>query len=104
MSMRVHELHAAAVHAPLVLLPTAALLDLLASARRDRAYDRVARQLWLAGAGAGALAGVAGLAAAQEVRADETAARDTMWLHGIINFVIVAGATGIAAWRSRRSA
>jgi uncharacterized membrane protein len=102
MAMHVHELHAASTHAPLVVLPAAALVDLAASISGDRGQAALGRKLWWLGVGAGALAGVAGLAASQEIKADDARAEDMMWLHGAANFMIVLGATGIALWRSVR--
>jgi uncharacterized membrane protein len=100
--MHVHELHAATVHAPLVVLPAAALVDLAASLSGDRRQAALGRKLWWWGVGAGALAGVAGLAASQEIKAEDARSEDMMWLHGAANFAILLGATGIALWRSFR--
>jgi uncharacterized membrane protein len=100
MGMHVHELHAAVIHGPLVLLPTAAAIDLTAALTRNRSHARLGRTLWWVGAGAGLFAGLAGMAASQEVRADDEQAADMMWLHGIGNFALVAGAFGIAGWRA----
>jgi len=102
MGMRVHEMHAATVHAPLVVLPAAALVDLAASLSGDRRQAALGRKLWWLGVGAGALAGVAGLAASQEIKADEARSEDMMWLHGAANFAILLGATGLALWRTFR--
>jgi uncharacterized membrane protein len=102
MGMRVHELHAAAIHAPLVMLPTAATLDLTAALTRNPAYARLGRTLWWVGASAGLFAGLAGMAASQEVRAQDDRASDMMWLHGMGNFALVLGAFGIAGWRTAR--
>ena len=102
MAMRVHELHAASTHAPLVLLPAAALVDLAAAVSGDRRQAALGRKLWWLGVGAGALAGVAGLAASQEIKAEDARSEDMMWLHGAANFMIVLGATGIALWRTVR--
>jgi len=104
MGLHVHELHASTVHAPLVILPAAALVDLAASLSGDRGQDALGRKLWWLGVGAGALAGVAGLAASQEIKAEESRSEDMMWLHGLANFGIVLGATGLACWRSFRRA
>ena len=43
MAMRVHELHAASTHAPLVLLPAAALVDLAAAVSGDRRQAALGR-------------------------------------------------------------
>jgi len=100
--MHVHELHAASTHAPLVVLPAAALVDLAAALSGDRRQAALGRKLWWLGVGAGALAGVAGLAASQEIKAEDSRSEDMMWLHGAANFAIVLGATGLALWRTFR--
>jgi uncharacterized membrane protein len=97
--MHVHELHAAAVHAPLVLLPVAAAADLRAAITGRPAHAKMGRQLWWFGVGSGLLAGIAGMAASQEVKTDDKHTDDMMWLHGIANLGIVLGGLGIAAWR-----
>jgi uncharacterized membrane protein len=99
--MRVHELHAATVHAPLALLPTAAALDLVAAVTGNASHARLGRTLWWIGAGGGVLAGLAGAAASQEIRADDERTDDMIWLHGVGNAALVAGALGIAGWRSK---
>lgn len=100
--MRVHELHAATVHAPLALLPTAAAVDLVAAVTGNRVHAQLGRTLWWIGAGGGLLAGLAGAAASQEIRADDERTSDMVWLHGVGNVALVAGALGIASWRSTR--
>jgi uncharacterized membrane protein len=102
MAMHVHELHAASTHAPLVILPAAALVDLAAAVSGDRRQGALGRKLWWLGVGAGALAGVAGMAASQEIKAEDARSEDMMWLHGAANLGIVLGATGIALWRTFR--
>jgi uncharacterized membrane protein len=107
MAMRIHELHPTLVHAPLVLLPTAAVVDVLAvtsSGRiRRRAYSAIGRGLWWGVAVSGLTAGLAGMAASQEVEADDHA-RDMMLVHGLGNLGLVVAAFGVAAWRSRNRA
>jgi uncharacterized membrane protein len=102
MGMHLHEVHAASVHAPLVTLPMAALVDAAASISGDRQTAALGRKLWWLGVGAGALAGVAGLAASQEIKAEDSRTEDMMWLHGAANFAVVLGATGMALWRTFR--
>jgi uncharacterized membrane protein len=102
MGMRVHELHSAAVHAPLVLLPTAAVVDLAAALTGDRSTARLGRTMWWLGAGSGLFAGLAGMAASQEVRAADRGTSDMMWVHGTGNVALVLAATGIAVWRQTR--
>jgi uncharacterized membrane protein len=108
MPMQLHELHPSLVHLPLALLPGAALVDVMAASARGlvrrTALDRVGRALWWAAVGAAALAGAAGMAASQEVRADEPRARDAMWLHGTGNVGILLAGAGLAAWRSTHRA
>ena len=108
MPMQLHELHPSLVHLPLVVLPTAALVDVAAvsTGRRVRRVllDAAGKRLWWAGVGAAAFAGIAGMAASQEVRADDPRARDAMWVHGIGNVGILLGGVGLAAWRSTHRA
>src|SRR5262245_29180493 len=102
MAMHVHELHAAAVHAPLVLMPAAAAVDLGAAVSKNRRRAALGRQLWWLAVGGAAVAGLAGLAASQEIKADDPASEDMLWLHGIGNFAILLGGVGMALWRTFR--
>jgi uncharacterized membrane protein len=107
MTMRTHELHPALVHAPLALLPTAAIFDLAAAASprwAGRGLDRTGRTLWWATATSGLVTGLAGMAASQEIELSEERARDMMFLHGIGNFTLVLAAAGVATWRTRNRA
>ncbi|HET8539183.1 MAG TPA: DUF2231 domain-containing protein [Anaeromyxobacter sp.] len=105
MPLRTHELHPSIVHAPLTLLPLAAILDLAAAlSPRDRRLDRAAAGLWWATAGAGLVTGLAGMAASQEIEIRSDRARDMMFLHGIGNLGLVLSALGVASWRSRNRA
>lgn len=104
MAVRTHELHAATIHLPLVLLPAAALFDLglVTSKRRPgRRSVRLGHRLWRSTAVSGLVAGVAGMAASQEIRAEDRHAKDMMWLHGVGNVALVLGAASMAAWRKR---
>lgn len=105
MAMRVHELHPTLIHVPLVLIPTATTVELLAATRPRLgssrwALDAVGRRLWWGAAAGGLIAGLAGMAASQEVRADDPAARDAMYVHGIGNLALVTAAFGLATWRA----
>ncbi|HEX9399624.1 MAG TPA: DUF2231 domain-containing protein [Anaeromyxobacter sp.] len=105
MALRTHELHPSIVHAPLVLLPATAVLDLMAALRPlDRRLDRVARRLWWATAGGSLFVGLTGMAASQEIELGDTRARDMMFLHGIGNFTLVLAAFGVAAYRASHRA
>ncbi len=104
MSMQLHELHPSVIHAPLALLPAAAIVDVMAAStsrrvRRD-ALDTAARRLWWLGVGSAAFAGLAGMAASQEIHLDDERARDAMWLHGMGNTAILIASAGLAAWRN----
>jgi uncharacterized membrane protein len=99
--MHVHELHAASVHAPLVLLPAAAMIDMTAALTGKSTRAELGRKLWWLGIGGGVLAGVAGAAASREIKVDDPYAEDMMWLHGIGNVCILLGAIGVALWRNR---
>ncbi|HEX8439333.1 DUF2231 domain-containing protein [Archangium sp.] len=99
METRVHELHPTLIHAPLALLPSTVIVDLAATFSQDRRLDRAGRTLWWSVAGSGLLAGLAGMAASQEVKADKHA-RDMMFLHGLGNVTLVLGAFGVALWRA----
>ena len=99
MDMRVHELHPTLIHAPLALLPSTVVVDLTAALTGNKRLDDAARTLWWTTAASGLLAGFAGMAASQEVKADRHA-RDMMFLHGLGNVGIVLGAFGMAAWRT----
>ena len=102
MAMRLHELHAAMIHTPLVLLPAAAMVDFSAATTGDARRAALGRRLWWLGVGAAGLAGVAGLAASQEIKADDSHAEDMIWLHGAGNFAILLGGVGLALWRTFR--
>jgi uncharacterized membrane protein len=103
METRVHELHPTLIHAPLALLPTTVIVDLAASFRGNRRLDKAGRALWWGVVGSGLLAGVAGMAASQEVKADKHP-RDMMFLHGLGNVTLVVGALGVALWRTSHRA
>lgn len=97
-----HELHPAAVHAPLTLLPTATAADLIAVLTGDKAWARIGRRLWVVGSASAIVSGLAGLAASQEVKLDTPRARDMAFLHGLGNAAITVGAIGVTLWRLRR--
>lgn len=102
MAMHVHEVHAAVVHAPLALLPAAAAVDLVAATGDHGGLHKVGRKLWWMVVGAGAFAGMSGLAASQEIKADDRQTEDMLWLHGIGNTAILLAGVGMAVWRTFR--
>lgn len=99
MDMRVHELHPTLIHAPLALLPSAVITDLAASFTGSRKLDLAGRTMWWSVAASGLVAGLAGMAASQEVKTEDTHTRDMMFLHGLGNVTLVLGALGVASWR-----
>jgi uncharacterized membrane protein len=107
MAIRVHELHPMLVHAPLVMLPAAATVDLLSVGSSGRlrrsAYSAIGRKLWWGTAVSGLAAGLAGMASSQEVDADDHA-RDMMLVHGLGNVTLVVAALGLAVWRTTHRA
>ncbi|WP_426755313.1 DUF2231 domain-containing protein [Myxococcus sp. Y35] len=100
--MLLHELHPSLVHMPLALLPTAAVADLISVTTGDGAWARVARRIWVVGSVSGLCAGVAGLAASQQVRLETPRAQDMTFLHGVGNATVLLSALGVTAWRLRR--
>lgn len=102
MAMKLHELHPTMIHAPLVLLPAAAAVDLMAAQTWHPRTARLGARLWWWGTGAGLLAGLAGMAASQEVKGGDQEVDDAMYLHGIGNLGLVLAAAGMAIFRTRR--
>src|SRR5262245_32448230 len=101
MKIQLHELHPAAVHAPLALLPTATAADLIAVISGDKAWARVGRRLWVAGTVGALFSGLSGLAASKVVKLDAPRARYTAFIHGLGNAFISLGAVGVTLWRLR---
>lgn len=104
MGMALHELHASLVHAPLALLPAAAAFDLAAALKGSRELSSAGLKLWVAGSAGALLSGIAGLAASQEVRAEDPRVRDAMLVHGLGNTAITLGALALTAFRSKHRA
>ena len=116
--MRVHELHAATFHAPLVLMPAAAAADVTAALGGPggpRLWSRVGRVLWWLAAGAGVATAIAGMAAiprpagaagvGPEAGTDkqEGCAPEMLWLHGAgSSALLLAGLTLVARRSVRR--
>lgn len=103
----VHELHPMLVHAPLVLLPVTAAVEVGAATSSwpgRVVLDRIARRLWWVTAGSALGAGLAGMAASREVRVEDHRAEDAMFVHGMGNFTLVLAAIGVATWRTSNRA
>ena len=101
MTTRLHHIHASVVHAPLTLIPAAALVDLQAVRTRKRGHARLGRTLWWYAVGSAAVAGVAGMAASQEVKTGTRTSQRAMWLHGSSNVGLLLGTIAMATWRQR---
>ena len=100
MAIRLQELHSAAVHLPIALLPIAVGTDLVGRATGSRQLMETGRlAIGLAAAGAISSA-VTGLIAQEEVIA-EGEARDTLITHRNLNLAATAVATMMATWRAR---
>ncbi len=104
MPLRTHELHPTLIHGPLALLPAAAAVDMVAANTGSPILHWLGGRLWIAGAATGLTAGLAGMAASQEVKIDDRKVQDMMYLHGIGNLALVIGAAAMGAWRLRRRA
>ncbi|MHB1223258.1 MAG: DUF2231 domain-containing protein [Gemmatimonadaceae bacterium] len=103
MSMRLQEVHPSLVHYPLAFLPLAVGADLLGRATGSKLLSEIGRLGMTLAAGSAALAAVAGLAAQQEVNAEEgSEAYDILITHRTINLAAVVGATAMAGWRWNR--
>ncbi|GAC1344821.1 MAG: hypothetical protein NVSMB23_20190 [Myxococcales bacterium] len=100
MPMTLHEMHPALVHAPLALLPAATAVDLCAALRDDRPLGRAGLALWTAGCAGATLAAISGLAASQEVKADDARARQMMAVHGAVNAGVLAAALALTGYRA----
>lgn len=101
MEMHVHEIHPAVIHAPLVLIPAAAAIDWLAAGSGNETTARIGRNFWIAATVSGAVSGLSGLAASQEIKAKDKIAQDMVFLHGLVNFVLVGSTLAITTWRLR---
>src|SRR3990172_1394058 len=101
MAIRLHELHPLLVHLPLTFVPLSGVCDVAAYATGNKRLARFGSGLWIAGSGSALLAGIAGMAASQEVNVRSGQARDTMFLHGFGNLAITATAAGLTVWRAR---
>jgi uncharacterized membrane protein len=104
MGVRTHEVHASLVHAPLTLIPLAAMVDLTAalSPSRFRSLDGLGSKLWLAAGLGGVAAGLTGLAASQQIHYPSRTARDMTFVHAVGNEGLLVGVLGLAAWRRSR--
>jgi uncharacterized membrane protein len=100
MAMKLHELHPALVHFPLAWLPLSIGADLLGSATGSERLLDLGRATMPLAAASGVVAGVAGLMAQTEVKA-EGEAMDLLKTHRTMNLGLVLIAGAMAAYRAR---
>lgn len=101
MAMRLQELHPAAVHLPIALVPLSLVADALGRATGNRGLMEVGRRTMPLAAASAAVAGVLGLVAQEAVKTDETT--DAMLTtHRNLNLVLVALTAAMARQRLRR--
>ncbi len=101
MAMKLHELHPSLVHFPLALLPLSVGADLLGRITGSEELQDLGRRTIPLVAASGLLAGVAGLMAQTEVKA-EGVAMDQLKTHRTLNLGLVAVAGAMAAQRARQ--
>lgn len=99
MAMKLHEVHPALVHFPLALLPLSIGADLLGRATGNESLLDLGRRTMPLAAASGLVAGVAGLMAQTEVKA-EGGAMDLLKTHRTLNLGLVAIASAMAVKRS----
>lgn len=101
MAIRLHEIHPSVVHFPLTLVPAALMLDIFGRSTGNKVLMDAGRILMPVAAVSGVVAGLAGLAAQQAVRA-EGRAHDLLTTHRNLNVALI-GLTGmLAAVRMRQ--
>jgi uncharacterized membrane protein len=99
MPMRLQELHSAAVHYPIAILPLSIGADVLGAITGNRTLAEVGRVGIALGAGSAILAGAAGLIA-QEAVVAEGHAHDVLVTHRTLNIGLTVGSTAMAVYRA----
>lgn len=99
--MRLQELHPAVVHLPLAALPFAIGADLMGEASDDPWWREAGRRGIAATALSGALAGITGLIAQEEVNV-EGESMEMLITHRNLNLLLTLTAGAMAFWRARR--
>lgn len=100
MAIKLHELHPSLIHYPLALLPISIGADLLGRVTGSEELLDLGRRTMPLAAATGLIAGVAGLMAQTEVKA-EGAAMDRLKTHRTLNLGVVAIAGAMAMKRAR---
>lgn len=102
MAIRLQELHAAAVHFPVALLPLAVGVDLIGRLSNDHRLLDAGRLAIRAAAAGAVVSAVTGLIAQEEVNV-EGEAMDMLITHRNLNLAATAVAGLMASWRAKRS-
>jgi len=100
MAVKLHELHPALIHAPLALLPLSIGADLIGRVTGSEELLDLGRRAMPVAAASALVAGVAGLMAQTEVKA-EGKAMDLLKTHRTLNLGLVATAGAMAVQRMR---
>lgn len=101
MAIRLHEVHPALVHLPIVTLPLAVGADLLGRATGDPDLLEVGRRAMTVAAAGALVSAITGLIAQEEV-STEGESHDMLITHRNLNLLATLTATAMATWRSRR--
>ena len=101
MAVKLHELHPSLIHYPLALLPLSIGADLLGRVTGSERLLELGRSTMPLAAASGLVAGVAGLMAQTEVKA-EGRAMDLLKTHRTLNLGLVAIAGAMAVQRTRK--
>jgi uncharacterized membrane protein len=101
MAMKLHELHPSLIHFPLALLPLAIGSDLVGRVTGSSSLLDLGRRTIPLAAASGLVAGLAGLMAQTEVKA-EGGAMDLLKTHRTLNLGLVAIAGAMAVQRVRK--
>ena len=101
MAVKLHVLHPALIHFPLALLPFSIGADLLGRVTGSERLLELGRSTMPLAAAGGLVAGVAGLMAQAEVKA-EGRASDMLTTHRTVNLGLVAVAGAMAVARARK--
>ncbi len=101
MAMHLQELHPAAVHYPIALLPLSVAADALGLMTGNRSLLEVGRLTIPVAAASAAVAGVLGLVAQEVVRTDEES-NEMLIMHRNLNLGLLGVATAMALKRFRQ--
>jgi uncharacterized membrane protein len=100
MAIRLQEVHPSLIHFPITMLPLAVGADTIGRFTGNRKFNWLGKWGMAAAAITGAVAGVAGLIAQEEVNVSGKS-MDMLITHRTLNLVAVAGAGAMAVWRAK---